>query len=569
MGQFSHSRVETYKACPYLYKLRYVDKLKAVPDYDNAANPLFVGTAMHTGAQAGVLAACDEYRSLRMGYSQGHLEECYKFEYLLPKLRDAIPVGEREFEHKIDTPDFVGYIDLIVKNDDGTVDIYDFKYSNNVDKYLESPQIHLYRYYYELENPGVKVRNIGYIFIPKTMIRQKKTETQQEFHRRLTETLEGMEIRYVDIPYDVNKVVEYWTDVKHTLEDTDYEKKVGTLCRFCEFAGFCQTGDTLNMLPKNERRSRNPAHNVKVMLYGAPFSGKTYAANTFPDPLFLNTDGNINSFDAPFKELADVVQNVELPGGRITTKVTSSWEEFLNTITELQSESHSYKTVVVDLVDDLYESCRRYMYRKLNITHESDDSFKAWEIIRNEFYAGMNRLTTLGLNVVLICHEDTSRDLCSPRGEKVTAISPNLPEKVANKLSGMVDAVARVINKDGTHQIVFSPDVYSGNRLNVPDVKLENTFDALVALYRKYTNFTAQDEQAEPQQQTAPAPAAAPAPVEVSAAPAAPAAPVAPAATAPRSSAWASQESPYGGVAAAAALSTTARRRTTRTKTAQ
>ena len=53
------------------------------------------------------------------------------------------------------------------------------------------------------------------------------------------------------------------------------------------------------MLPKNEKRTVNKLSQIKIWIYGAPFSGKTTLANNFPDALMLNTDGNINSFDRP------------------------------------------------------------------------------------------------------------------------------------------------------------------------------------------------------------------------------------------------------------------------------
>lgn len=457
-----------------------------MPDYDNAANALFVGTAMHTGAQFGVDAAKSEYRSMRFGYNEGHLIEDYKFDILVPKLQGALPQGQKEFEHAIDTPDFTGFIDLVVKNNDNSVSLYDFKYSNNVQHYLESPQIHLYRFYYELENPGVKIRDIGYIFVPKTFIRQKQAETWPQFCERLTQVLETAEVKYELVEYDVSKVINYWINVKRILEAKEFPKATGRNCTFCEYQQYCLTGnkELLMALPPNQKREiTQNTITVKVMLYGAPYTGKTFAANTFPDPIFLNTDGNINSFNAPYISLVDTVQQVELPGGRIQTRVNMAWQQFLDALSDLQSGGHTYKTVVVDLVDDLYEACRRFMCQKLHITHESDDSFKAWEIVRNEFYAAMLRLTNLGLHVILICHEDSSRDLCSPRGEKVTVISPNLPEKVANKLAGMVDATGRVTKKDGYHCIVFSPDVYSGNRMGLPNAIVENSYNGLLSLY--------------------------------------------------------------------------------------
>lgn len=39
-------------------------------------------------------------------------------------------------------------------------DLYDFKYSNNVSKYKDSPQLHLYKYFWEKNNPGTLLQNL-------------------------------------------------------------------------------------------------------------------------------------------------------------------------------------------------------------------------------------------------------------------------------------------------------------------------------------------------------------------------------------------------------------------------
>ena len=68
--------------------------------------------------------------------------------------------------------DFIGFIDLLVKVGENTYDLYDFKYSNNVSHYMESPQLHLYKYFYEKQHPGHKIRKLFFLFVPKVNIRQ-------------------------------------------------------------------------------------------------------------------------------------------------------------------------------------------------------------------------------------------------------------------------------------------------------------------------------------------------------------------------------------------------------------
>lgn len=226
------------------------------------------------------------------------------------------------------------------------------------------------------------------------------------------------------------------------------------------------------MLPKNEKRTVNKLSQIKIWIYGAPFSGKTTLANNFPDALMLNTDGNINSFDSPYVRIRDELD------GRQTVK---AWVIFKRTIEELKQGS-GYKTIVVDLVEDVFEYCRLYCYEKLGIEHESDNSFKAYDYVRNEFLNAMKSLLNLNYNIVLISHEDTSKDITKRSGDKITAIKPNITEKLANKLAGMVDLVGRVTNR----KLSFYSDevVFGGGRIKLNKTEIPLDFNALIDIYK-------------------------------------------------------------------------------------
>ena len=55
--------------------------------------------------------------------------------YLHLEVLQDVNIYAQEF--RISSNRFIGYADLITKNKDGTVDIFDFKYSNNIQNYLE------------------------------------------------------------------------------------------------------------------------------------------------------------------------------------------------------------------------------------------------------------------------------------------------------------------------------------------------------------------------------------------------------------------------------------------------
>jgi phage nucleotide-binding protein len=443
--------------------LRYLDRLDTLPS-DDPANALILGKALHTGLEKGVDAAVAEYLMSYPIVTDEHFDEVMKLEHLIPLARQMLP-PDGEFEIKISNDDFVGYLDFISSNDGVNYDLYDFKYSNNTANYRKSAQLHIYKYFFEKLNPDKRIANMFYLMIPKVKIKRGKTESLEAYRGRIEKELKRSEPFLVPIEYDFNKVADFLFGVKHSLEETVHKKSASYLCNWCEFQTYCEKGEDYMLLPKNERRNIETVSKRTLWLYGSPFCGKTTFANKFPDPLMLNTDGNITFVDAPYIAIKDDVR-VE---GRITKRVYA-WEIFKNTITELERKDNEFKTIVVDLLEDLYEHCRLYMYDQLNITHESDDSFRAWDKVRTEFLSTLKRLMNLDYeNIILISHEDTSKDITRKGGDKITAIKPNIQEKTANKIAGMVHIVARVIADGDIRTLSFkqSEVVFGGGRLTV------------------------------------------------------------------------------------------------------
>lgn len=144
----------------------------------------------------------------------------------------------------------MGYVDLMIHNEDGTVDVVDFKYSNNVENYIKSKQVHLYKYY--LEKLGFKVRNIGYLFIPKTAIRLKKTEDTYQFRKRLQETMKNQNLQLVKVDYDENKVKDFFEEISILEKDTTYKKNETKLCDWCDYKEYCQSDEKIDYMIKEE-----------------------------------------------------------------------------------------------------------------------------------------------------------------------------------------------------------------------------------------------------------------------------------------------------------------------------
>ena len=491
--QVSHSRVECFHQCKRKFQFRYIDELKTIPD-DKPDNALYLGTALHTGLEIGVEEAIQQYYSNYPIITDEHIHEAMKLEVMIPKAKAMIPDGQNEV--LIDDPDFKGFIDLLVPVDlpkenydpkydlaiyeRRVFDIYDFKYSNNKQNYLDSDQLHLYKYFFEKNNPMWMIRNMYFLMVPKSKCKQIKGEDLTSYRQRLLMDLKTLEPELVPVHYDPHKVIRFLLQTKGLLEADAYPKHTGFLCRYCEYQAYCEKGVDYMLLPENKRRNLETTTKKVIWIYGSPFSGKTTFANAFPDPLMLNTDGNIKFVDAPYIHIKDKVD-----GGRLA-KRTFAWETFKDVILELEKKNNTFKTIVVDLLEDLYESCRRYICDQKGWDHESDDSFRAWDMVRTEFLSVIKRLMNLDYeNIVLISHLDSTKDVTKKGGDKLTSIKPNINDKVANKVAGMVDIVARAIADDGQYILSFKRNevIFGGGRLKFKAAEIPLDYKAFCDLY--------------------------------------------------------------------------------------
>ena len=476
MDRFHFSTAECFDSCPYRFKLRYLDNLDVLPS-DDPANPLILGTAIHRGMETDLETAVREYMFHYPIVTDEHISEVIKMEHWIPRMKELVPEGLHEvpFSNSV----YMGTADLLVPVNDIEYDLYDYKYSNNVDHYLESRQLHVYKFFLE-RIKQIRIRKMYFVFVPKIQIRQKNSETIEEFRKRLKEELNKEDIRIEEVKYDPNKVTDFFETCMNIGLTQEFRKNKYYLCDWCEYKDYCKEGKDYMILPSATRRDINKPTRRKLWIYGGAFSGKTTFVDQAPDPLNLNTDGNIQFVSMQYLPIKDTME------GR---QKIFAWKNFKDAVDELEKTAgqNGFKTIVVDLLEDTYESCRLFMYDKLGITHESDDSFRAWDKVRTEFLSTIRKLMNLDYeNIVLISHEDSSKDITRKSGDKITAIKPNIPDKVANKVAGMVDIVARVVaEEDGTRTLNFKSDevIFGGGRLKVNTTQIPLNWSELMKVY--------------------------------------------------------------------------------------
>lgn len=526
MKQFSYSRVSCYKSCPYQFKLRYIDELETIPNTD-ANNALYLGSAMHTGIEKGVQAALAQYFANYPLLDDLHINESMKLEHLIPLVKKAIPYGESEV--LIETDEYKGFIDRLVPKGGGVFYMYEFKYASGVEYvpnmviaedqppncdyqtvyeqdgwkpspklqgYLNSVQLHVYKHFYELTHPGHKIDKLFYVFIPKTQIRQKKTETLYQFRKRLQSELDKMKIMVEEVEFDFQKVRDYLEAVEEIKAATEYPKNCTKLCAWCEYEQYCKKGDTTMItMPKIERRKISVTDNKKrILLFGAPMSGKTFFANKFPEPLMLNTDGNTDFVDATVLPIKNQVTTV----GR-TTEVMTAWDYFLEVVDMLEREQTNPerpKTIIVDVLDHILEYCREVKLEKAGIEHETDAGFgKGFDLVRKPFIQEIKRLLQLDYEtIILISHEDVSSTVTKRDGSSVSRIKSTLPDKLANQIAGLVKVIGWVHMENGVRKLTFPTDglYYGGNRMPFKQQTIPLSYKAFCQAYDEAAQIMAE-----------------------------------------------------------------------------
>lgn len=207
---------------------------------------------------------------------------------------------------------------------------------------------------------------------------------------------------------------------------------------------------------------------LKIWLYGKPFSGKTKFATEFPKAFVINTDGNAKFFT---KDYASV----------------KNMKEFSAKLSWFLEGKHEYETLIIDVVEHVYDFVREYYLDKFDIDHETDLGYgKAWTAIKEGFWTVINKVAGCEYNVVLISHEVEYTET-SKIGKETTKYRPSLNEKLHDRMCGILQLVGRcyydevILNNEPIkkYQVSFGSNVneLSGVRVPLIKSKIENSYE--------------------------------------------------------------------------------------------
>lgn len=161
----------------------------------------------------------------------------------------------------------------------------------------------------------------------------------------------------------------------------------------------------------------------KLCIYGEPAVGKSVFALGFPKPFFICTDENYDFL----KEFGAKEEN---------HKQVTTWAEFKNFIKTF--DFSSYDTIVVDLLEDLYQWAESEYCKKNQIEDLSDIGYgKAYKIVRNDYATTISSLINKNANFIGLTHEeDTSKK--TNRGTEYIEYTPSslIPDKCWTLING-------------------------------------------------------------------------------------------------------------------------------------
>lgn len=202
-----------------------------------------------------------------------------------------------------------------------------------------------------------------------------------------------------------------------------------------------------NNAPSNNAKQRYD--HLVWFIVGKPMSGKSSFANSFPNPLWINTDGNHFQFDTPHIYLDKVGVKVIDPSTQQEV-LYHPWDYFKNTVTELISnpQQGGYQTIIVDLVEDLYEMCRDYTCKLHRKNHESEiGTFgQGYKLVADEFQGVLEQLASLkshGYNILILSHEKIINERTVDEKVVETIYGSPLRGVVQNKIKGISHITGR------------------------------------------------------------------------------------------------------------------------------
>lgn len=223
----------------------------------------------------------------------------------------------------------------------------------------------------------------------------------------------------------------------------------------------------------------------KMAVYGAPAVGKSVFSLGWPDPFFICTDGN---YDFLYEFGAKEENHIQV----------HDWKEFKDFIDNFDFNKH--ETIVIDLIEDLYQWCVWDFCKKNRIDDLGDlGAFgKGYNMVANTFIPYIDTIINRSKNLIILSHEDVITGKTN-RGVEYVDYKPSsllrlkIWERIAGKLRFCFRAhLEEEVDEKGKYEkkrllsVSPKPHEYQINRgTNVDSLPddIELTYQAFTSLF--------------------------------------------------------------------------------------
>ena len=254
-------------------------------------------------------------------------------------------------------------------------------------------------------------------------------------------------------------------------------------------------------LPVSKSERSDDIRDYSLLVHGEKKIGKTTLFSMEEDNLFLEFD--------PVQQALEVYQ-----------VQCSKWEHFLEYLKLLEKESTKskpqFRTVTVDGVDLMYQSCFVYTCHSLGIEHPQDlnDFGASWTKIKRAFTDTIHRLLNLnGIACRFICHSTWKEIKERGSGNKIEKLVPTLTRQAEEVLVSLVDVWAAYIYDVDMRVLVIKGDetIGAGHRIDhkfltksgkrIEDIPMgsspEEAYQNLVSAFNGKQKFVSVEEEKE------------------------------------------------------------------------
>ena len=270
---YSHSRINCFKQCPKMFEYKYKENLEPIEEKSH----LLLGKMFHRGIELGSayelskeLDESDEYST--QDDENNKVIALAMVEAFFNKFPDH---NEGKIQHEVyletnicgEEKDFCMYADAIKETDEGLI-LREYKTASRVDDaYIEKLKFNdqISRYCYvierELKKPVIKIE---YYIAKKPLLRQKQSETIEQYRTRLVERLmEDDNIVFLTLTRTKEDIEEAYEDLKYdikTIENTTrYTKNLSSCSSYgtCPYLDLCCKKENCMLLYKRKENDDN------------------------------------------------------------------------------------------------------------------------------------------------------------------------------------------------------------------------------------------------------------------------------------------------------------------------